>query len=148
MSVAPELAVLEPDPMTLVRAINRMTAAGFSIRVGEGQRLLVSPLSKLTEPQRAFIRSHKAELVALLQDAEGFHRALLEAGSAGLGWREGTPGEWSDDYRLAVVYLTHFQGRSSHVLGRRYAASVAPPMPAFHDAPDVPEIEPVAEETA
>ncbi|MBK7542823.1 MAG: hypothetical protein IPI57_13835 [Candidatus Competibacteraceae bacterium] len=70
MSAAHELAILEPDPMALVRAIRRMTAAGFSIRIDEGYRLLVSPLSKLTEAQRGFIRSRKAELVALLADAE------------------------------------------------------------------------------
>lgn len=147
MSAAPELAVLEADPMALVRAINRMTAAGFSIRIDEGQRLLVSPLSKLTEAQRGFIRSRKAELIALLQDAEALAALLDQAGSAGLGWREGPP-QWDDGYLLAVGAVLYSSRRMVNRLGRRYAASAAPPMPAFHDAPQAPEIEPATEEIA
>lgn len=147
MSAAPELAVLEPDPMALVRAINRMKAAGFAIRL-EGGGLAVTPASRLTEAQRGFIRSRKADLVALLADADAYHRALLEAGSAGLGWREGTPGEWDDAYRLAVVGLLHLKGRTVNVLGRRYATGCAPPLPEFVPAQGSPEIEPVGEVSA
>lgn len=146
MSAAPELAVLEPDPMALVRAINRMKAAGFAIRL-EGGGLAVTPASRLTEAQRGFIHSHKGELIALLQDADALAALLDEAGSAGLGWREGTP-QWDDGYLLAVGAALYSSRRMVSRLGRRYAASVAPPMPAFHDAPQAPEIEPVAEETA
>ncbi|MBK7542839.1 MAG: hypothetical protein IPP10_15860 [Candidatus Competibacteraceae bacterium] len=146
MSAAHELAILEPDPMALVRAIRRMTAAGFSIRIDEGYRLLVSPLSKLTEAQRGFIRSRKAELVALLADAETLAALLDQAGAAGIAWREGT--QWDDGYLLAVGEVLYSSRRMVNRLGRRYAAALAPPMPAFHDAPEAPEIEPMAEETA
>ena len=148
MSAAHELAILEPDPMALVRAIRRMTAAGFSIRIDEGYRLLVSPLSKLTEAQRGFIRSRKAELVALLADAETLAAALDRAGPAGLGWREGTPPEWPVGHLLAVGEVLYGDGRMVSRWGRQYAAAFSPPMPRFHDAPPAPEIEPAAEVAA
>lgn len=63
---APALVkVTAPDPMAAVRALNRMRAAGFSLAL-ENDRLMVEPLSRLTDAQRAYLRAHKSALVALL----------------------------------------------------------------------------------
>ncbi|WP_200158655.1 hypothetical protein [Allochromatium vinosum] len=45
--------------------LHTLADQGFTLAV-EGDRLTVSPSSRLTEPMRAEIRQHKAELVALL----------------------------------------------------------------------------------
>ena len=57
------------DPFALVRALNRMRAAGFALSV-RNDRLAISPFSRLSDQQRAFIGSHKPALLALLADAE------------------------------------------------------------------------------
>ena len=46
-------------------AIQRIQAAGYRLRLA-GDALQVSPADRLTDEQRAFIASHKAELIAAL----------------------------------------------------------------------------------
>ena len=143
MSAARQLEPVTPDPMALIQAINRMRVAGFVLAVENGG-LAVSPASRLNDEQRAFIRAHKAELVGLLADADRLAAALEQAGTAGLGFREATPPEWDKVYRLAVGEVLYGDGRMVSRLGRCYSATVAPPLPRFHDAPQTPEIEPRA----
>lgn len=143
MNVARKAEATAPDPMALVRAMRRMQAAGFALSVEDG-KLMVEPLSKLTDLQRAYLRTHRTELVALLADAETLAAALDRAGPAGLGWREGTPPEWPVGHLLAVGEVLYGDGRMVSRLGRCYSATVAPPLPRFHDAPQTPEIEPRA----
>lgn len=124
---APALVkVTYPDPMAAVRALNRMRAAGFTLEL-EIDRLMVEPLSRLTDAQRADIRAHKSALVALLQDAQTVYRALVQAGPAGLGWREGTPADWSDARLLAAGEVLYSDGRMVSVYGRSYLKEYAPP---------------------
>ena len=47
------------EPMALVRAFNRMKQAGFSVGIDSAD-LVISPFSKLTDTQRAYLRAHKA----------------------------------------------------------------------------------------
>lgn len=128
------------EPMALVRAIRRMNKAGFEIRATDG-RLQVAPVESLTDAQRAYLRAHKAALVALLTDAERLAAALEQAGSAGLSWCEGMPTDWTPAYRLAVGEVLYADGRMVNRLGRCYSATVAPPMADRPDAPFVAEIE-------
>lgn len=51
--------------MTARRLLRRLRAAGFRLRV-DGERLAVSPRSKLTEWTADLIRERKAELIDLL----------------------------------------------------------------------------------
>ena len=140
MSAARKLEPVTPDPMALIQAINRMRVAGFVLAVENGG-LAVSPASRLNDEQRAFIRAHKAELVGLLADADRLAAALEQAGTAGLGWCEGTPTDWTPAYRLAVGEVLYADGRMVNRLGRCYSATVAPPMAETPDAPFVAEIE-------
>lgn len=119
------LLEVEADPFATVRALNRMRAAGFALSV-RNDRLAISPFSRLSEPQRAFIGSHKPALIGLLEDAEILHRALVQAGPAGLDWREGTPADWTDIHLLAVGEVLYADGRMVSTLNRRYAAESAP----------------------
>lgn len=73
------------NPMAAVRIMNKMRAAGFALSLEDG-RLMVEPLSRLTDAQRAFIRAHKSALVQLLSDAETVYEALQAAGAAGIGF--------------------------------------------------------------
>lgn len=73
------------NPMAAVRIMNKMRAAGFALSL-ENSRLMVEPLSRLTEEQRRFIRAHKPALVQLLTDAETVYNALKAAGDAGIGF--------------------------------------------------------------
>lgn len=116
------------DPMAAVRAMNRMTRAGFALALEDG-RLTVEPLSRLNDAQRAFIRAHKAALVALLADAEIVYRALEQAGPAGLGWMDGTPADWSDARLLAAGEVLYADGRMVNRNDRRYLREHAPPIP-------------------
>lgn len=50
--------------------IDYILAAGFRLTL-EGEKLYVEPASKLTDAQREYIRSHKAELLAELLAANG-----------------------------------------------------------------------------
>ncbi len=129
MSAAVALVeIAAADPFALVRALNRMSAAGFALSVRDN-RLLASPFTKLSEQQRAYLHSHKPALVELLEDAEALHRALVDAAHAGLGWREGTPAEWSDARLLAAGEVLYSDKRMVSRYGRRYAlAECAPPL--------------------
>lgn len=49
-----------------------LTGAGFSI-TADGDRLMIRPASKLTDPVRAALRESKAELIRLLGGARGAH---------------------------------------------------------------------------
>lgn len=53
--------------MTAQDALTSLTAAGFRLRVCDGQ-LLVSPRSRLTDEHARLIAQHKAGLLALLDD--------------------------------------------------------------------------------
>ncbi len=132
MTAALALVEAPADPFATVRAWRRMVSAGFSLSV-EGDRLVVIPASGLSEQQRAYLRTHKAALVGLLSDAEALAAALVLYGLAGLGWRQGTPDEWSDARLLAageVLYST--EGMVSRN-GRRYCSGSAP---AIEEAQD------------
>lgn len=138
---------MSADPMNLVRAIRRMERAGFSIRIDDSD-LVVAPFSRLTTPQRDYLRTHKGELVQLLTDAETLAGLLEQAGSAGLSWKEGTPPEWDDGYLLALGEVLYGSKRMVNRLGRCYAAAVAPPLPNYGKALNVSEIAPQAETKA
>ena len=122
---APARIELAADPMAAVRALNRMKQAGFTLEL-DGPALVISPADRLTAAQRAFIRAHKAALVALLQDAETVHAALVLVGPAGLGWREGTPADWSDARLLAADEALYSDGRLTTRWDRRYLREHAP----------------------
>lgn len=125
------------DPMDAVRVLNQMRDAGFALSLEEG-RLMVEPLSRLSDPQRACLRAHKAALVELLRDAAVLHRALLVAGPVGLDWREATPDDWVDGRLLAVGEVLYHDGRMVNRRGRRYASRHAPPADREPSPPDRP----------
>ena len=125
MSAARKLEIVSPDPFALVRGIRRMRAAGFAVKVENGGLVVESTL-ELSEPQRAFIGFHKPALVALLEDAEALHRALVQAGPVGLAWQAGTPADWSDDRLLASGEVLYGDRRMVSRHGRRFAAESAP----------------------
>jgi hypothetical protein len=116
-----------PDPFATVRALNRMRAAGFVVRLA-GADLQIAPIASLSDSQRSFLRSHKAALVGLLTDAETLYRALEQAGTAGLWWREGTPADWSDDRMLAAGEVLYSTRRMVNRNERRYLPERAPPI--------------------
>ena len=130
MSAAPKLEAVTQDPLTAVRALNRMRTAGFVLSLEDG-RLMCKPLSQLSESQRTFVRTHKAALVELLSDAELLASAIEQAGPCGLGWREGTPEDWSDARLLAAGEALYSTGRIVSALGRRYTPAYAPALPEF-----------------
>ena len=134
MSAAPALVEIAADSMATVRAWRRMVSAGFSLSV-EGDRLVVIPASNLSEQQRAYLRTHKAALVGLLSDAEILHRVLVLYGQAGLGWRQGTPDEWSDARLLAAGEVLYSTGGMVNRNGCRYCSGSAP---AIEEAPEYP----------
>lgn len=121
-----EVIEVTADPFTAVRALNRMRTAGFGLSLDAG-RLLVKPVSRLTEPQRAFIRAHKPALVALLMDADTVYSALVQAGTAGLGWMEGTPYDWDNARLLAADEVLYAAGRIVTRNDRHYLRELAPP---------------------
>ena len=123
---APALIEANADPFAAMRALNRMRAAGFVLEL-DGPALTVSPADRLTDAQRAYIRTHKPALVALLMDAETVYRALVQAGPAGLGWMEGTPADWTGERLLAAGEVLYGDGRMMSVYGRRYLKEHAPP---------------------
>lgn len=142
------LALIEaaPNSFATIRALNRMRAAGFALSV-RNDRLAISPFSRLSDQQRAFIGSHKPALVALLEDAKALHHALVDAGPAGLDWREGTPSDWDDIRLLAAGEVLYADGRMVSTLNRRYAAESAPAVelgPEYPPADCVPETAPHA----
>ncbi len=141
MSAARKLEIVSPDPFALVRGICRMRAAGFAVEVENGGLVVESTL-ELSEPQRAFIGAHKPALLALLEDAEVLHHALVDAGPAGLGWREGTPADWTDIHLLAVGEVLYGDGRMVNVNGHRYAIEHTP---AIEIGPEYPPADCVAE---
>lgn len=122
---APALIEVAADPFAAMRGMNRMRTAGFALAL-EDNALIVSPADRLTEEQRRFIRANKPALVALLQDAEIVYRALVQAGPAGLGWREGTPADWSDARLLAADEALYSDGRLTTRWDRRYLREHAP----------------------
>ena len=118
---------LGADPMATVRALKRIRGAGFTMAV-EDDRLVVEPLSNLSDAQRQFIRARKAALVALLQDAEAVYAALAQAGSSGLAWREGTPADWTGERLLAAQEVLYHDRRMVFADGRHYLRACAPPI--------------------
>ena len=113
------------DPFGPVRVLNRMSAAGFAMEL-DGRALVASPADTLSAAQRDFIRAHKVALVDLLEDAETLHRALVDAGAAGLGWQAGTPADWDSTRLLAAGEVLYSDGRMVSAHGRRFAAESAP----------------------
>lgn len=122
------------DPFAAMRALSRMQTAGFSLRLVDDD-LAIAPFSQLNEQQRAYIRAHKAALVALLLDAEVVYRALALAGPTGLAFREGTPADWSDARLLAAGEVLYADGRMVNRNDRRYLKVHAPPIPDIQ--PDI-----------
>ena len=51
-------------------ALAKIKQAGFAVAVSERGGLLIDPSSRLTTEQRSFIATHKAELIAELQQAD------------------------------------------------------------------------------
>lgn len=125
MSAALALVEIAADPFGPVRVLNRLGAAGFTLSVRDG-RLLATPAAKLSEQQRAYLHANKPALVALLEDAETLHHALVVAGPAGLAWQAGTPADWSDDRLLASGEVLYGDRRMVSRHGRRFAAESAP----------------------
>ena len=130
MSAVRNLETITTDPFVLVCGLRRMRAAGFVVRI-DGEDLVLESELALSEAQRAFIRTHKAALVELLRDAELLASAIERAGPHGLGWKEGTPEDWSDARLLAAGEVLYSTGRMVSALGRRYTPACAPPLPAF-----------------
>jgi hypothetical protein len=126
MSAALALVEIAADPFGPVRVLNRMSAAGFALEL-DGRALVASPADKLSAAQRDFIRANRGGLVALLEDAETLHHALVDAGHAGLGWQAGTPADWDNTRLLAAGEVLYSDGRMVSAHGRRYAAECAPP---------------------
>lgn len=58
--------------MDTIAFIQRIEGAGFSLALIDGN-LAIRPASDLNDKQRAFIRSHKAEILAELQDRVTIH---------------------------------------------------------------------------
>ena len=141
MSVARKLEIITPDPFALVRGIRRMRAAGFAVEVENGG-LVVESTFELSDQQRAFIGAHKPALVALLEDAETIYRALVQAGPAGLDWREGTPDDWDDTRLLVAGEVLYGDGRMVNAHGRRYAIEHTP---AIKVGPEYPPADCVLE---
>ena len=133
MTVPALIEVPAADPMVAVRAMNRMKQAGFTLEL-DGAALVVAPADRLNEEQRQFIRAHKPALVALLQDAETIHAALVKAGAAGLGWMEGTPADWTPGRLLAAGEMLYSNAIMVSVYGRRYLKEHAPPFAWSEDA--------------
>lgn len=127
MTAAAQIEVPAVDPMAAVRALNRMRQAGFTLEL-DGAALAVSPADRLNDAQRQFIRQHKPELLDLLHDAETLHAALVNAGSAGLNWHEGTPADWSDIRLLAAGEALYGDGRMVNWMCRRYLRECALPL--------------------
>lgn len=125
---APALVEVAADPFAAMRALNRMTRAGFALAL-EDNALVVSPADRLNDAQRAYIRAHKAALVALLADAETLHQYLVQAGPAGLAFHEGTPADWGDARLLAAGEVLYAAGRMVNRNDRRYLQEHAPPIP-------------------
>lgn len=144
------LVEVTADPFATVRAVNRMRRAGFSLSVEAGG-LVVTPASSLTDAQRAYLRDNKDALLALLADAETLATTLSTAGPAGLGWREGTPTDWTDIHLLAVGEVLYADGRMVSATNRRYSPESAPAVALgseYHPADYAPEVEPQAEVAA
>lgn len=123
-----------PDPFATVRALNKMRTAGFVVRLA-GADLQIAPVARLSDSQRAYLRAHKPALVALLTDAETVYSALVQAGVAGLGWREGTPPDWAGARLLAAGEVLYAIGRMVNRMGRRYRPESAP---AIEEDPERP----------
>ena len=141
MSTAAKLETAA-DPMATVRVLNKMRRAGFVVRLA-GDDLQIAPVDRLSDSQRAYLRSHKLALVGLLGDAETLAAALQQAGTAGLGWREGTPADWPDDRLLAAGEVLYADGRMVNRYGRRYGPTSAPAIeigPEYPQAAEAPEI--------
>ncbi len=119
------IEVNTPDPFAAMRALNRIRAAGFTLEVDDG-RLMVEPLSRLTDAQRAYIRALKPALAQLLMDGAVLHAALAQAGPAGLAWMEGTPADWTGERLLAAGEVLYGDGRMVNRCGRRYLKEHAP----------------------
>lgn len=125
---APALVEVAADPFAAMRALNRMTRAGFALAL-EDNALVVSPADRLNDAQRAYIRAHKAALVALLMDAETLAAALALSGPAGLAFHDGTPADWSHARLLAAGEVLYADGRMVNRNDRRYLKVHAPPIP-------------------
>jgi hypothetical protein len=72
--------------MSAPQLLADLTAAGFTL-TAQGGSLVVSPSSRLTDAQRAAVRTHRADLLALVtrRDARAAHAARV-ARLVGRGW--------------------------------------------------------------
>jgi hypothetical protein len=144
-------AVIRPpaaDSFALVCAFNKISRAGFTLTV-RADHLMVDPADQLLDAQRNWIRARKPELLALLFDTDRLNNTLIDASAAGLGWREGTPPDWSDDRLLAAGEVLYGDGRMVNRNERRYARQGAlrtepdggttPSKPAGWPAPTIAE---------
>lgn len=50
-------------------ALSKIQQAGFNLSMNESGSLVIVPASKLTDDQRQFLKSHKAEIVQELREA-------------------------------------------------------------------------------
>ena len=109
----------QPPLSVALVALVRLVAAGFRVDMDASGRLAVSPAKRLTAAQRDWIQQHKPALVALLLDADTVYSALVQAGTAGLAWRESTP-DWPDARLLAADEVLYGDGRMVNRNDRRY----------------------------
>lgn len=63
--------------MTAAAVMQHLTACGLTIQA-DGDRLIVSPRERLTDPHRALIRAHRMELVAFIAQAHATTATLIE----------------------------------------------------------------------
>jgi|GEM_PF-1834169 len=52
--------------MNLERVVTQMQRAGFALQIGGEEKLLVSPIDKLTKKQRDFLKANKQDLIKTL----------------------------------------------------------------------------------
>ena len=69
---------LPVDQTRIVAAIEKIRAAGFGIELLPGDKLLVTPRSKLTEAQVAWITKNKAAILAYLRSLPDAHVQALK----------------------------------------------------------------------
>lgn len=118
-----------------------LTAAGFEL-TAQGGSLVVSPASRLTDAQRAAVRTHRTDLLALVadRDAAAVHAARV-ARLVRQGWDRTAAADVadrlvqrdrSDDSRVACVECRHYRpgrcanhraaGLQADAVGRELAA--------------------------
>ena len=126
-------------PLATLRIFNRLKQAGFRLSISAG-KLIVHPLSRLSDMQRAFLHAHRCALIGLLEDAAALAAALAEAGQDGIaeealdGWGWG----WERQFSASDVLIA--QGLAWFASGCFYATGYGPkPVPSPLPRPQTPQ---------